>query len=405
MGSGVSSFGKRKESTDGAVTTVIQVVRGPNNKTDNSTVNTFTADENAFLSTAQSSVPRNSEAAANHFSFNSPDDYTDRFLSNCCTQESPQQNSIDAPYSGRSGQSEGAADAAEMFAHTAMSLGMDNDELLFNLMYFEEGQNASFGAVMNSVQTETLALHSENNTPYKLKPASSSAIDGLHCTTFSKEMPITEKGNEADCECAVCKDEIEEGNSVLQLPSCQHVFHEECLLRWINLVNLSCLPFLFTILSRSTFPLIWPMISDLIHQLFLFYVIVQQGWCPVCRAPIESSPADKEGAVLATAGSTPDDDLLRHHKGPKGLKSAIHDLDERLPETEHEFEYEREPHRQQLTDEVSGPGNDRLPLVFSSHKLGGGGDTVAARLFEADDDMDPTVREDSTDYGASSYRG
>lgn len=240
MGSGVSSFGKKKESPAGAVTstTVIQVVRGPNKKSDNGAVGTLVADENAFLSTVQSSAPRNTEAAANNIYFNSPDDYTDRFLSNCCTHESPQQNSIDAPYSGRSGQSEGAADAAEMFAHTALSLGMDNDELLFNLMYFEEGQNASFGAVMNSVQTETLALHSENNTPYKLKPASTSAIDGLHRTTFRKEMTITEKGNETDCECAVCKDDIEEGNCVLQLPSCQHVFHEECLLRWINLVSL-----------------------------------------------------------------------------------------------------------------------------------------------------------------------
>ena len=231
MGSGVSSFGTRKGNTAGAVTTVVQVPAIQNND------RVEVPDQATYLSTAQLSVPRNPDIAVNNLYFNSPDDYTDRFLSNCGTQESPQQNSIDAPYSGRSGQSEGAADAAEMFAHTALSLGMDNDDLLFNLMYFDEGQNSSFGAVMNSVQTETLALHSENNTPYKLKPATASAIDGLHRRTFEKEMTISETGNENDCECAVCKDEIEEGDPVLQLPTCRHVFHEECLLRWINLVR------------------------------------------------------------------------------------------------------------------------------------------------------------------------
>ena len=172
--------------------------------------------------------------------YNGRDDYTDRLLSHSMGQESPHQvNSIEAPYSGRSGQSDGAA-AAEMFAHTALSLGMDNDDLLFNLMYFDDGHAGTFGSVMNNVQTETLALHSENNTPYKLKPATKHAISGLHRKILGVDIPPAGQGaagTQGDCECAVCKDDIEEGSDVLQIPTCQHFFHEECLLRWINLVS------------------------------------------------------------------------------------------------------------------------------------------------------------------------
>lgn len=234
MGSGVSSLGKKKENSSGAVTTA---AAQPSVTSNDRAVGEPATYEAPILSAASNSVPRTSDVLLGSTFLNSPDDYTDRFLTNCGTHDSPQQNSIDAPYSGRSEQSEGATNAAEMFAHTALSLGMDNDDLLFNLMYFDEGQNASFGAVMNSVQSETLALHSENNTPYKLKPASSGAINDLQRKSFHKAMTITESGEEADCECAVCKDEIEEGDQVLQLPFCHHVFHEECLLRWINLVS------------------------------------------------------------------------------------------------------------------------------------------------------------------------
>lgn len=176
-----------------------------------------------------------SELETNYYPEES-DENTDRYLSNCFSQETPHQNSIEPPFSERSDYSEGDADAAEMFAHTALSLGMDNDDLLFNLMYFGEGES-SFGAVMNNVQSETLALHSENNTPYKLKPASTSAISGLSRLHFGVDIAATaEEKRSLDCDCAVCKDDIEHGTAVLQIPSCQHFFHEECLLRWINLV-------------------------------------------------------------------------------------------------------------------------------------------------------------------------
>ena len=128
----------------------------------------------------------------------------------------------------------------EMFAHTAMSLDMDNDDLLFNLLYFES--NASnLGQVLNNVQEETYALHSENNTPYKLKPASEKGMASLKFENFAENDEDQEK------ECAICKDDIEYGDPITRLKACNHYFHEECLVRWAKL----------------------------------------QGWCPVCRTNID----------------------------------------------------------------------------------------------------------------------
>ena len=136
--------------------------------------------------------------------------------------------------------SEASAGVTELFAHTAMSLDMNNDDLLFNLLYFGDGNNANFGTVLNNAQQETIALHSENNTPYKLKPASDSTIAGMMIETFNL--------GEADMnelECAVCKDEIENECEILRIPACKHYFHKDCLLRWIKLVwNISYLSIL-----------------------------------------------------------------------------------------------------------------------------------------------------------------
>jgi len=149
------------------------------------------------------------------------------------------------------------SEAGEFFANTALSLGMDNNDLLFNLLYFDDGHASTFGSVMNSVQQETLALHSSNNTPYKLKPASESAIAGLAVELF---IP-------AECserECSVCKDEMEKGCQIVRIPACSHYFHEECLIRWIKL----------------------------------------QGWCPVCRAEIcLPSPASAKESKSGKAKS------------------------------------------------------------------------------------------------------
>ncbi|KAG9156851.1 hypothetical protein Leryth_020165 [Lithospermum erythrorhizon] len=51
--------------------------------------------------------------------------------------------------------------------------------------------------------------------------------------------------HEDDCsssssvECSVCLNEIEEGDEVRQL-SCDHVFHRECIDRWIGYGNVTC---------------------------------------------------------------------------------------------------------------------------------------------------------------------
>ena len=120
---------------------------------------------------------------------------------NATAEPDDENNGVEDGYDANEGAF--AAETAEMFAHTAMSLEMDDRDLLFNLMYFNEGGLGafagdggevrdgngppvpSFGSILNSVQQEAVALYSENNTPYKLKPASEDAIAGLQRGIFS----------------------------------------------------------------------------------------------------------------------------------------------------------------------------------------------------------------------------
>lgn len=126
---------------------------------------------------------------------------------------------------------------ADLFVQTALSLGLEGDDLLFNMMYFDDGHLPNFGSLMNTVQQETLAMHSEHNTPYKLNPADEKTIEGL----IHKRFRVGECGTET--ECAVCKDEIEENADIIVIPNCKHYFHEECLLKWAKMVSLYvCIP-------------------------------------------------------------------------------------------------------------------------------------------------------------------
>lgn len=162
-----------------------------------------------------------------------------------------------AQQSDTSSPSENAADGgmADVFAQTAMSLGLDNDDLLFNMMFFEDGSLPNFGAIMNTMQQETLALHSENNTPYKLNPANAEAISHLLQEKFCSG---------EDNECAVCKDEIDVGADIIRIPKCRHYFHAECLSRWIQL----------------------------------------QSWCPVCRSSLESTEHVADAKSLSAVAQT-----------------------------------------------------------------------------------------------------
>ena len=119
----------------------------------------------------------------------------------------------------------------EMLEHTAMSLGMDYDEFLFNVLYFGDGQVPNLSAAISNAREETVALHSENNTPYKLRPASTAAIDGL------KSEALHDLNDLDEPDCAICKENMEINNEVIFLPSCRHCFHMDCLVRWIKLVS------------------------------------------------------------------------------------------------------------------------------------------------------------------------
>ena len=119
----------------------------------------------------------------------------------------------------------------EMLEHTAMSLGMDYDEFLFNVLYFGDGQVPNLSTAISNAREETVALHSENNTPYKLRPASTTAIERLKSEILHNLKDLEEP------DCAICKENMEINNDVIFLPSCRHCFHMECLVRWIKLVS------------------------------------------------------------------------------------------------------------------------------------------------------------------------
>lgn len=54
----------------------------------------------------------------------------------------------------------------DSLAYSAMSLGMDHDELLFNMFYFGGGEESGTGfrQSMNTAIEETYAAHSTGNT-------------------------------------------------------------------------------------------------------------------------------------------------------------------------------------------------------------------------------------------------
>jgi hypothetical protein len=135
----------------------------------------------------------------------------------------------------------------EIFDQTAMSLEMDREDLIFNLLYFGGGDMSNINTALSNAREETVALHSENNTPYKLRPASTTAIEGL------KSESLLHLDELVSIECSICKDDMEVGVQVVFLPNCAHCFHKECLIRWIKL----------------------------------------QGFCPVCRATIVGVTAEK----------------------------------------------------------------------------------------------------------------
>jgi hypothetical protein len=166
------------------------------------------------------------------------------------------------------------------------SLEMSGEDLLLNMLYFSDDNaaatvmedSASMGKVLDGAMTETFALHSENNTPYKLKPVPKEDMDKLKAETMDAEISGSLKVNlgRADSfasdggpeskgcglECVVCKEELELGDKIMRLPHCGHTFHEECLSKWFK----------------------------------------HQDWCPICRSSI--SGKQKEDDIVTTSDST-----------------------------------------------------------------------------------------------------
>ena len=117
------------------------------------------------------------------------------------------------------------------------SLGMDDDDLLFNMLYFGGGTQ-SVGLAINSAMEETVAAHSEHNTPYKLQPASHEDVQGLATQSYGDILsPRSGPSGGWTRECSVCREELEPTCPIIKLPRCSHIFHDDCLKKWLTLQN------------------------------------------------------------------------------------------------------------------------------------------------------------------------
>ncbi len=131
---------------------------------------------------------------------------------------------------------------AELYTHLTTSLDMENEDLLFNLLYFSQKDNqpiGNIGTMFNSAIEETVALHSENNTPYKLKPLPDNVINDLKYEIFNgiddDDDDINNNYNyNNNNDCLVCRDVIEKGAEIIKIPSCLHSFHKECVSKWFK---------------------------------------------------------------------------------------------------------------------------------------------------------------------------
>ncbi|XP_047095906.1 E3 ubiquitin-protein ligase RDUF2-like [Lolium rigidum] len=68
--------------------------------------------------------------------------------------------------------------------------------------------------------------------PRETPPASKAAVDSM------PTVPIAAAHVRADCHCAVCKEPFELGAEAREMP-CAHIYHEDCILPWLQLRN-SC---------------------------------------------------------------------------------------------------------------------------------------------------------------------
>jgi len=183
-----------------------------------------------------------------------------------------------------------AAHLRMLFAQSAMSMDMDNEDLIFNLLYFG-GDTASFATMMNNAAEETVAAHSAGNTPYKLAPASETALKKLTVVCITEDI-LRELHLQ---ECSICQEDMEVGGQAAIMPGCGHCFHDDCVLKWFTL----------------------------------------QSWCPVCRTKIlpggENEDALSSEDQKPAGKNGPSSDEAAHLGGLKSaavVESAVQDQSE-----------------------------------------------------------------------------
>ncbi|CAO3607638.1 unnamed protein product [Mucor fragilis] len=72
----------------------------------------------------------------------------------------------------------------------------------------------------------------EQNGGHAPPPAPEQVIEAL------QKRPLTDKEKSQETDCAVCKDQFESQEQVIELP-CEHIFHDDCIKPWLKL-NSTC---------------------------------------------------------------------------------------------------------------------------------------------------------------------
>ncbi|KAI8083178.1 uncharacterized protein BX664DRAFT_267396, partial [Halteromyces radiatus] len=84
-------------------------------------------------------------------------------------------------------------------------------------------------AALDNIITQLMEQTAGRTAP---PPAPEDVIDSL------PKRPLTEGEFKDQVDCAVCKDEFNQSEMVIELP-CQHLFHDDCIKPWLK-VNGTC---------------------------------------------------------------------------------------------------------------------------------------------------------------------
>ena len=121
-----------------------------------------------------------------------------------------------------------------------------------------------------------------NNSSSIIENENTQATDTNNNTTSNNETNTAVEGERSSFEapeylsssmCSICIDDFEDGEKIVMLPRCQHLFHRECIRPWL---------------------------------------MERQGCCPLCKTPVLVPPEGDDGenggeGATASTPSTPDD--------------------------------------------------------------------------------------------------